>query len=156
MAEMRGSGRKRRLGKQPPRHTFFLNPYTDVRFTSCPRCGGKARLRKVPLVVHVDPQEIAVLNKKCRYCPGCDLLIAHRDELEAMLAFAFSGQRPEVVGNDYLVIGTVDRSVWRRRARTEFLAQDTLDQLHEFKRVVRFELAPRWAPAEPRRMEEHR
>jgi len=25
-----------RLGKQPSRYRFFLNPYTDVRFTTCP------------------------------------------------------------------------------------------------------------------------
>jgi hypothetical protein len=30
-----------RLGKQPPRYTFFLNPYTDARFSKCPKCEGK-------------------------------------------------------------------------------------------------------------------
>ena len=71
-----------------------------------------------------------------------------RVEFEARLRF--------VVGNDYLVLGTVDRSVWRQRTRTPPVFQNVLDQLHEFKRVVRFELAPRWAPAEPRRTEERR
>lgn len=40
---------KARLGKQEPRYTFFLNPYEDVRFTSCPQCGRKMRQRKLPL-----------------------------------------------------------------------------------------------------------
>ena len=156
MGGERQSRGRRRPGKQPPRHKFFLNPYQDVRFTVCPRCSGKTRLRKLPLVVHVEPLELLVLNKGCRYCPGCDLLIAHQDELEALLAAAFSERKPEVVGNDYLVLGTVDRSVWRQRTRTPPVFQNVLDQVHEFKRVVRFELAPRWAPAEPRRTEERR
>ena len=40
-----------RLGKQPPRHTFFLNPYTDARFSKCPKCEGKTRQKKLPLVI---------------------------------------------------------------------------------------------------------
>ena len=35
----RASGEAPRLGKQPPRHRFFLNPYPDIRFTTCPQCG---------------------------------------------------------------------------------------------------------------------
>src|SRR5438105_15688393 len=85
----RASQSGRRLGKQPPRYRFFLNPYTDVRFTTCPQCRGKTRQRKLPLVIHIDPLQFVALNKACRYCPRCDLLIAHQDELEAWLA-AFS------------------------------------------------------------------
>lgn len=54
-----------RLGKQPPRYRFFLNPYSDVRFTRCPQCGEKTRSRKLPLVVHVDPMQLISLNKTC-------------------------------------------------------------------------------------------
>ena len=32
-----------RLGKQPPRYTFFLNPYADVRFSKCPEVRGQDR-----------------------------------------------------------------------------------------------------------------
>ncbi len=78
--------RKARLGKQPPRHYFFLNPYQDARFTSCPKCGGKTKLRKLSLVIHVEGPILLSLNKTCRYCLYCDLLIAHQDELEAQLA----------------------------------------------------------------------
>ncbi len=40
------------LGKQPPRYRFFLNPYRDARFTTCPQCGLKTRQRQCPLVIH--------------------------------------------------------------------------------------------------------
>jgi len=43
------------LGKLPPSYRFFLNPYSDVRFTNCPQCTSKMHQRKLPLVIHVDP-----------------------------------------------------------------------------------------------------
>ena len=147
MAEQRGSGDRNRLGKQPRRHRFFLNPYTDVRFTTCPKCSGKTRLRKLPLVIHVEPLHVIVLHKTCRYCPVCDLLIAHRDELGAQLAVLFNQRDPEVIGNDYLVLGTVDRSVWRLGAKEALAVQDAMAHVHEFKKVLQFELGPRWGPA---------
>lgn len=135
-----------RLGKQPPRHYFFLNPYQDARFTSCPKCGGKTKLRKLPLVIHVEGPVLLSLNKTCRYCPYCDLLIAHQDELEAQLVGIFLEREPEMIGNDYLVVGTVERSVWQRGNRGVLTLQEMLDNLHDFKDYLRFELSPRWAP----------
>ena len=108
----RASGGVRRLGTQPPRYRFFPNPYTDARFTTCPQCGEKTRVRKLPLVIHIDPMQLVALNKTCRYCPRCDLLIAHQDELEAWLAAFFGHHEPELVGNSYLVVGTEDRAAW--------------------------------------------
>ena len=104
-----------RLGQQTPRYRFFLNPYQDARFTRCPICRAPMRQRKLPLVIHVDPMQLVALNKTCRYCPRCDLLIAHQDEVEGILAALFSERQPEVIGNDYLVIGTVDRPEWKQR-----------------------------------------
>jgi hypothetical protein len=143
----RTAGEVPRLGKQPPRYRFFLNPYPDVRFTTCPQCGEKARVRKLPLVIHIDPMQLVALNKTCRYCPRCDLLIAHQDQLEAWLAAFFGQQQPEVVGNDYLVVGTEDRAAWRRGTHTPLTIPEALEHLHDFIEVVRFELAPRWGPA---------
>jgi hypothetical protein len=134
----------RRLGRKPPRFRFFLNPYRDVRFTSCPQCGGKTRLRKLPLVIHIDPAQLVGLNKTCRYCPPCDLLIAHQDEIEGFLSALFSEQRPEIVGNDYLVIGTEDRADWLRGVRTPVFPHEALGYVHDFKETVRFEPTPRW------------
>jgi hypothetical protein len=136
-----------RLGKQPPRYRFFLNPYPDVRFTTCPQCREKTRVRKLPLVIHIDPMQLVALNKTCRYCPRCDLLIAHQDELEAWLATFFGEQKPEIVGNDYLVVGTEDRADWLRGVRTTLYARDALGCMHDFREVVRFTPPPRWGPA---------
>lgn len=138
---------KARLGKQPPRYYFFLNPYQDVRFTSCPKCGGKTKVRKFPLVIHIDGPMLLSLNKTCRFCPYCDLLIAHQNELEGELVAVFQERNPEMIGNDYLVLGTVDRPVWQRGTRGDLTPQEMLDNLHDFKDYWKFEPGPRWGPA---------
>ena len=138
-----------RLGKQPPRHTFFLNPYTDARFSKCPKCEGKTRQKKLPLVIHVAGGGTMVLNKTCRYCPGCDLLVAHKDEIESLLAAYYQQTDPQVVGSDYLVIGTVDRADWRRGTEGDMTPNGMIEVLHDFKDVVQFKLVGGWGPKDP-------
>ena len=86
------------------------------------------------------------LNKTCRYCPHCDLLIAHQDELEAQLVEFFTRQKPEVIGNDYLVLGTMDRATWQRGRKEVMTVQGMVQALHDFKEVLRFEPAGGWGP----------
>jgi hypothetical protein len=38
------------------RFRFFLNPYQDVRFSTCPQCANKTGQRKLPLFIHIDPK----------------------------------------------------------------------------------------------------
>jgi hypothetical protein len=145
---MAQSRRKRRsepvshLGKQPPRHRFILNPYADIRLTTCPRCNGRTLLRKIALAVHIEPLHLMTLNKHCRYCKVCDLVIAHQDEVEAMLAAAYSVRAPEVLGNDYLVLGTLDRADWRRLSQKDASPADLLECLHDFEEVLVLEYTP--------------
>jgi len=134
----------RRLGKQPPCYRFFLNPYQDARFTRCPQCDQKMHQRKLPLVIHIDPMLLLSLNKTCRYCPHCDLLIAHQDDIEQLLTRIFTEHMPEFAGNEYLVVGTTEKSVWKRGTQQPLTLQETLDTLHDFKEVVTFQLTGGW------------
>src|SRR6266568_5415715 len=127
-----------RLGKQPPRYRFFLNPYQDARFSTCPQCAKKTGQRKLPLFIHIDPRQPLLLNKTCRYCPHCDLLIAHQNELDEVISRVFSVLNPEVVGNNYLVIGSLDKAAWKCGTQQPLTLQETLDALHDFKEVVTF------------------
>ncbi len=133
-----------RLGKQPPRYRFFLNPYQDARFSKCPQCTNKTGQRKLPLFIHIDPKQPLLLNKTCRYCLHCDLLILHQDELEDLIARIFSVLDPEIVGNNYLVIGTLDRADWKRIDQNKLPIQDTIEALHDFKDVVTFKPMGGW------------
>jgi hypothetical protein len=135
------------FGKLPAQYRFILNPYDEVRFSTCPECGRKTLLRKVPLAVHVDPHHLTMLNKHCRYCPGCDILICHQDELERLLAQAFREHAPEIISNDYLVLGTLDAATWRKRKKEPILMGDLPAYLHDFKAYLKLDYAPaRWVP----------
>jgi hypothetical protein len=130
----------KRLGKQSPRYRFLLNPFGDRRFAVCPDCEGRTLLRKVPLVIHVDPINPVAINKSCRYCTACDLLVAHQDEVEQQLAALFAIRAPELIGSDYLVLGTLGRDVWKRGVAQPLAIQELVEQLHDFVEVL--ELRP--------------
>jgi hypothetical protein len=134
-------------GKQPPQYRFFLNPYQDMRFTRCPECDNKMHQRKLPLLIHIDPKQLFSLNKTCRYCPHCDLLIAHQNDVEHILASFFSEEEPEIVGNKYLIVGTLERAIWKRGTQQPLTLQEMLDALHDFKEVVTFRVTGGgWVP----------
>ncbi len=137
------------FGKLAPQYNFFLNPYNDERFTRCPQCEAKMGQKKVPLVIHVDPHYPVSLNYTCRYCAHCDLLIAHQDEIERLLAAMFSKHAPEAVGNKYLILGTFDHAYWKEGTKKPHSVQDLPANLHAFKQVLKFEPQYTWAKDEP-------
>jgi len=102
-----------RLDQMSRAYNFIINPYPDQRLSRCPFCEEKTGQRKRPLMIHVDPDYPLALNYTCRYCRACDLLIAHKHELEHLLTELFKQQNPAVIGNDYQVMGVVDKKAWR-------------------------------------------
>jgi hypothetical protein len=94
------------------KYNFVLNPYPSERLSRYPYCGEKTGQRKRPLLIHVDPRHLIALNYTCRYCQQCDLLIAHKDEIEHLLFSLFNQYDPKAIGNEYLVIGTVEKKCW--------------------------------------------
>ena len=140
---------KRHLGKLPPMYTFVLNPHVETRVSTCPACDQRMHQRKVPLFIHVDPKIPVILGYTCRYCPDCDLLVAHQDQIEDLLARMFAERDPSVIGNDYLVVGTVERAFWREGMKTEQGIGEMLEHLHDFKEVRKLEYRPAgWYPDE--------
>ena len=128
-------------------HRFFLNPHEDTAFTKCPKCESKTKVRKFPLVIHIEPRQMLVLNKQCRYCVACDLIITRRSEIESLMATVFESRDPATVGNEYLVVGTLPREVWRARDIGDMPPVDTLDRAHIFKAVWQFDLVGGgWGP----------
>ena len=126
---------QRRLGKLPPKHTFILNPYTDARFSTCPMCEQPTKVRKLPFFVHVDPKIPVILNKTHRYCPDCDLIILHRDELEKVLLRMFPDRDPAALREQYMVMGTVERQAFRASLKTPLPISEMLEVLHDFREV---------------------
>jgi len=131
------------------RHRFFLSPYKDTAFTRCPKCGAKTRLRKFPLVIHIEPRQLFLLNKLCKFCLSCDLIIARKNEIESLMAERISRERSELLGNDYLVIGTLDRKDWVEGHKGGATPHDLVNRMYVFEDVFSFQIIPAgWRPPE--------
>lgn len=140
-----------RLGKLTPKHRFFLNPYSDARFSTCPQCNRATKLRKNPFMVFIFPKFPIVLNMTGRYCPACDLLILHQDKVEQLLVAACELHgHPEVIGNEYLVGGIVERSFFRETSAGKPPQGLLMDYVHDFKEHVTIKpLHWGWGTADP-------
>ena len=139
---------KRKTKLKTGQYYFFLNPYKDCAFSRCPKCGHDTRIRKFPLVVHVEPNQIILINKKCRYCIKCDLIITKKEELESMMVMSIEDQRPDVIGNDYVTVGVLSKENWHKGNKGEFDSTELLDRVEVFKDVLNFELLPAWVKAD--------
>jgi hypothetical protein len=105
--------------------------------------------RKFALFVHVDGTDPVVLGKTCKYCSKCELIVAHQDELEELLARQFSVTNPGVIGNDYMVVGTVERSFWKAGMRTPPTMAETFEHMADIKAHLNVEYRPAgWYPAD--------
>lgn len=132
----------RQFGKQSPRYDFFLNMYQDTRFTTCPRCGIKTRPRKFSLVIYVNPRYTTILEKMCRFCYACSLLIVHQDQLEEQFVTQLLTINPEAIGNDYQVVGTLERVEWNPGKQEPLSFEQVREYLHDFKEVITFQRVP--------------
>lgn len=152
------SKRRERVGKLPPRYKFMLNPFVDTRLSSCPKCERLTYPRKFPLLLHVGGFGLMTLGKTCKYCPRCELIMCHQDELEGELYLSFGKLKPEVIGSEYFVLGTVERKTWKQGlADPRGLTLDgLLEHASDFKKYVDLEFDPGgWRPADapPRYLE---
>jgi hypothetical protein len=105
-------------------------------------------LRKFALFIHVDDLGIILLGKTCRFCPDCDLIMAHQDELEHEMANNLAFIEPDAIGNDYLVLGTVDMKVWRKGLKSGNDFDTVLEHTADFKKYFDLIVEPGgWYPA---------
>lgn len=125
--------KENRFGHLPPQHHFSLNPYPGMRFNKCPICENKTGQRKLPLIIHINPMEMIALNYTNRYCKVCDRLIGHKHEIEHYLTVMFLQRDPNVVGNDYLIFGTLEKQSWRQHLSQSEPLDEMRKFMHDFK-----------------------
>ncbi len=70
------------------------------------------------------------------------LLIVHQDQLEAELAGHMNTYNPSVIGNDYIVVGTMERAAWRMGTQQPVTLAEMLKYVADFKDVLNFEVGP--------------
>jgi hypothetical protein len=104
-------------------------------------------MRKFPLLIHIDGFGLLTLGKTCRYCPKCEFIIAHQDDLEHYMTEIFSESHPEIIGNDYFVVGTVETKVWREGMVEPLKIEKLLEHTADIKdRMVLHYEQRGWAP----------
>jgi hypothetical protein len=136
------TNRKDRLGALKPRYAFVLNPHVDSRFTKCPRCETKTNLRKLALVIHVEGFGLVLVGKTCRLCLRCDTLVAHKTELDDLLRAVVS-----VRDLEYVVLGTIDRQVYRRGLSGSASLDDVKEHMADFRSYWKVDVTPAgWYP----------
>jgi hypothetical protein len=130
--------RKGRMGALPPRYAFILNPFADARFTKCPRCDAKTRIRKLPLVIHIDKVGLVLLGKTCRLCLACETLVTHQADLDKLIDAVVGA----TVCPEYLVLGTMDRRVWRRGLNGRVALDEVKRAMADFKTYLHVDYTP--------------
>ena len=74
-------------------------------------------------------------------------MITHQDELEHWLTVSFQERVPEIVGNDYLILGTVDKATWRKQNKESIPMGELPAYLHDFKEYLQISRSPGgWYP----------
>ena len=123
-----------------------VKPYRDAGFTRCPKCETKTRIRKLPLVVHVEDVGLVFLGKTCRLCVGCEVLIAHQAEIEQVLSASLGRT---IDSRNFVVLGTVDRRVWRRGLAHPVDLDAVKKHMADFKAYLRVDFTTAgWYPKE--------
>ncbi len=140
-----GQGMKKTLGKLPPRYSFILNPYRDVRVSKCPLCQRLTHGRKFALFIHLTKFHPTVLGKTCRYCTPCKLIVVRQDELEAELAINIGRLAPEAVGCEYLVLGTMDKKAWQKTLNRVSDLGENLKHVAQIKKYLELKVGGRVA-----------
>jgi hypothetical protein len=134
------SARHARMGALAPRYSLVLNPHAAARFSSCPQCKTKTRLRKIPLVIHVDGAGLFVLRKTCRLCLACEMLLVHQNEIEPLIE-ARAGRAVSPT-EGYFILGTVEPGVWRRRLSGGVALDELVQYMADFKAYLRVDYTP--------------
>lgn len=131
------------------RYNFYLNPHDFYKWTKCPKCDNKTKVKKICLVIHyqeksINYHQLLSLNKSCKYCSSCDLLIGQKPDLDPLLAQQISQTKPSLKFNadNSFVMGTMDRKDWVRGQKETLLPQQVLELMYHFKDVWDFEIQP--------------
>jgi Zn-finger nucleic acid-binding protein len=127
----------KRLGALPKRYKFILNPYVDLRLSTCPKCERLTYPRKFPLFIHVGGTEpgcfAAILGKTCKYCPKCEIIMAHKDELDPLVAEQRELNAPALTNHEYLVMGTVELKFWKKSLTEPQTMDEVMKHTAQFK-----------------------
>jgi hypothetical protein len=83
---------------------------------------------------------LLLLNKTCRLCLLCETLIVHRAEVERVIIT--SGFSAAAHGQDYVVLGTIDRRTWRRGVAGDAQLAVIRKHMADLKKYLKVDIVP--------------
>lgn len=122
------------------RYTLAINPFTDFKASKCLWCNKPTYARKFPLLIIVENTNPLALGFTCKYCSKCELIVAHKKELEEQLYITFKEVDPTAVGKPYKVMGTVDKSKWKKSIGTKSDPLEVYNQTYWFKKTLEVQI----------------
>ena len=84
------------------------------------------------------------MNKSCKFCPYCDLIIGQKADLDELLKQILLSPPFELKLNpsDYPVFGTLERKGWAKTRKELTSQKDVIELVHPFKDILNFEIQP--------------
>jgi len=67
------------------------------------------------------------------------LIIAKKSELESLMAACFEPSKPQIIGNNYLVMGVAERRDWLEGKKGKMPQGETIERMLVFKDTLNFE-----------------
>ena len=94
------------------------------------------------MVIHVEGIGMVLLGKTCRLCLRCDTLVVHKAELDDLLRTVINVPQPE-----YVVLGTIDKHVYRRGLSGGASLEDVKEHMADFKSYWKVDVTSAgWCP----------
>lgn len=133
--------------KREHKYYFFLNNYTDIAFTRCPKCDTITKKRMFCLFIHIKPKHFISINKSCTFCINCDLVIVRKYELgNVMAAMCEENNMIDIIGNEYAVLGTLDKFLHKEGKKGYLDVRTSINLFLPFKNYWTFEFQGGWQP----------
>ena len=82
------------------------------------------------------------LNKSCKYCTKCDLIIGQKSDLDALISQIIPQLGLKFSPDNYFVFGTQARKDWKKGQEEYVDQKDALTLAHPFKDILQFEIRP--------------
>jgi Zn-finger nucleic acid-binding protein len=129
------------------KYKFYLNPHFEYKWTKCPNCDDPTRVRKFCLVNHYKEKanqfhQLLSINKSCKYCPKCDLIICQKIELEKILSNLLEGNKIIFNQANYSIFGTMEKKDWLMVQQKNMNPREVLNLTSQFKDILDFEIRP--------------
>jgi len=130
-----------------PKHDFYLNAYEFYKWYGCLTCEGKMKVRKYCLMIHYQ-ESLAVaprlfsLNKSCKYCPYCDMIVVQKSEIEEHLGAMLAQMKVKFISENYFIFGTIDKKDWLNAQKVPTMPNEMLALSYPFKKIHDFGIQP--------------